>query len=84
LNLLSTSNWRYQPVAIDTTIVETMATIPRYAVPDMPDRIIAATALSLGYPHITADERIRSSGVVKVIWQEEKRLESPTSSTPDG
>ena len=67
LNLLSTPNGSYQPVAIDTSIVEAMATIPRDAVPDMPDRIIAATARSLGYPLITADERIHLSGVVEVI-----------------
>lgn len=32
------------------------------------DRIIAATALTEGIPLVTADERIRRSGVVKTIW----------------
>jgi PIN domain nuclease of toxin-antitoxin system len=32
------------------------------------DRIIAATALIEGIPLITADERIRRSGVVQTIW----------------
>jgi PIN domain nuclease of toxin-antitoxin system len=84
LHLLSTPNGSYQPVAIDTTIVEAMATIPRDSVPDMPHRIIAATALSLGYPLITADERIHASGVVDVIWQGEEPSKSPVPPMPNG
>ena len=41
--------------------------IPRSSVPDMPDRIIAATALSLNLPLVTRDGDIRASGV-KTIW----------------
>jgi PIN domain nuclease of toxin-antitoxin system len=32
------------------------------------DRIIAATALTEGIPLVTADERIRRSGIVETIW----------------
>lgn len=32
------------------------------------DRLIVATALVLGYPLVTADERIRASGAVTTIW----------------
>ena len=39
----------------------------RAQVPDMPDRIIAATALSLGLPLVTRDGRIRDSGI-RTIW----------------
>jgi PIN domain nuclease of toxin-antitoxin system len=35
---------------------------------DLFDRVIAATALTEGIPLITADERIRQSGVVRTIW----------------
>ena len=35
---------------------------------DPMDRIIAATALTEGIPLVTADERIRRSGVVRTIW----------------
>ncbi len=45
----------------------TMARIPRDQVPDMPDRIIAATALHLGVPVISADRQIRVSGLT-TIW----------------
>ena len=41
--------------------------IPRAAVPDMPDRIIAATALALELPLVTRDGKIRASNV-ETIW----------------
>jgi PIN domain nuclease of toxin-antitoxin system len=41
--------------------------ISRDTVPDMPDRLIAATALHLGLPLVTHDRNIRSSGI-PTIW----------------
>jgi len=41
--------------------------VPRDLVPEMPDRIIAATALRLDLPLITRDGRIASAGI-KTIW----------------
>lgn len=41
--------------------------IPRKQVPDMPDRIIAATALYLGVPLITRDRRIQAANI-ETIW----------------
>jgi PIN domain nuclease of toxin-antitoxin system len=41
--------------------------IPRAVVPEMPDRIIAATALYLGLPLVTRDLRIRSADIT-TIW----------------
>ena len=48
-------------------VVEMLPRVPRADVPDMPDRIIAATALHLGLPLISRDRRIRVSGV-DTIW----------------
>jgi PIN domain nuclease of toxin-antitoxin system len=48
-------------------VVESMRLVPRDAVPDMPDRIIAATAIHLGVPVISRDGRIRASSV-ETIW----------------
>jgi PIN domain nuclease of toxin-antitoxin system len=48
-------------------IVEAMRQIPREAVPDMPDRIVAATAVYLGVPVISRDGRIRASNV-QTVW----------------
>jgi len=46
--------------------VEYMKQIPREIVPDMPDRIIAATALQLQLPLISCDSKIRK--VLNTIW----------------
>lgn len=54
-------------VPLDLLVAHTVGRVPRSAVPDMPDRIIAATALHLGVPLVTADHKIRASGV-QTIW----------------
>jgi PIN domain nuclease of toxin-antitoxin system len=54
-------------VALDRDIVLSVAAINRSEVPDMPDRIIAATALSLGIPLISRDGKIQASSI-KTIW----------------
>ncbi len=48
-------------------IAKAVREVSRAAIPDMPDRIIAATAIALGLPLITCDSMIRASGV-KTIW----------------
>lgn len=45
-----------------------MIEIPRATVPDMPDRIIAATALHLDLPLITSDTDIRKLTNIEVVW----------------
>jgi PIN domain nuclease of toxin-antitoxin system len=52
---------------VDKDVAETVHRIPRDVVPDMPDRIIAATALHLGLPLVTRDHRIQSAGI-STIW----------------
>jgi PIN domain nuclease of toxin-antitoxin system len=54
-------------IPIDRSIVAAMARIPRADVPDLPDRLIAATALALGIPVVSRDRKIRSS-LVPTIW----------------
>jgi PIN domain nuclease of toxin-antitoxin system len=41
--------------------------VPRDPVSDLPDRVIAATALALDLPLITRDEKIRASNI-ETIW----------------
>jgi PIN domain nuclease of toxin-antitoxin system len=53
--------------ALDLPVSEAVRRVPRQLVPDMPDRFITATAMHLGLPLVTADRRIRSSGIA-TIW----------------
>jgi PIN domain nuclease of toxin-antitoxin system len=48
-------------------IAGNLARIPRESVPDMPDREIAATALTLRLPLLTRDGRIPASNI-ETIW----------------
>ena len=54
-------------VPLDAAVAATLTKIPRSAVPDMPDRIIAATAVHLGLPLVTRDRRIQLAGI-NTIW----------------
>ena len=48
-------------------IVDAMRQVPRADVPDMPDRLVAATGVYLGVPVISCDGRIRRSNV-HTVW----------------
>ena len=48
-------------------VVTAMRQVPRAQVPDMPDRIVAATAAYLQVPVISRDGRIKSSNV-RTVW----------------
>ena len=60
-------NSGFVEVPFAAEVVEAMAKIPRETVPDLPDRMIAGTALHLGCALVTADHQIRSSDV-PTIW----------------
>jgi hypothetical protein len=49
-------------------VARALAKIPRLTVPEMGDRIIAATALYLGLPLVTKDHKIRELSVIQTIW----------------
>lgn len=53
--------------AVDAPVAEALERIPRSIVPDMPDRIIAATSLHLGTLLVTRDRQLQSSGI-PTIW----------------
>jgi len=48
-------------------IVQAMRQVPRAEVPDMPDRMVAATAVYFDVPVISRDRRIRAASL-KTIW----------------
>ena len=54
-------------VPVDETVASSLHLVARDQVPDMPDRIIAATALTLGVPIISRDRKIQLSNV-STIW----------------
>ena len=56
-----------QEVPLDAGIVVSMKQIPREEIPDLPDRIIAATARFQGVPVLSRDSRTRSSAI-KTVW----------------
>ncbi|MFB2838443.1 type II toxin-antitoxin system VapC family toxin [Floridanema evergladense] len=53
---------------LDRNISATIQQIDRATVPDMPDRIIAATALSLSLPLVTRDAQIQALTNIQTIW----------------
>ena len=54
--------------ALDRNISEKLRQIDRAIVPDMPDRIIAATALHLAIPLVTRDNKIQNLTIIQTIW----------------
>jgi PIN domain nuclease of toxin-antitoxin system len=53
-------------VPLDENIAMKMAAVPRQ---DLPDRVIAATALFHSVPVLSRDGRIRSSAIRTIWWQ---------------
>jgi PIN domain nuclease of toxin-antitoxin system len=66
--LIASEAENYQIAPLDIAVVQATQRIDRSAVPELPDRIIAATALSLGLPLMSRDLRIASVSGLKVIW----------------
>ena len=64
---LGQSNPVFTLAPLDFHVAEALRSIPRELVPDMPDRIIAATALHLGLPLVTRDRRLQAAGI-QTIW----------------
>lgn len=54
-------------IPLDTQIAQTAHQISRLQVPEMPDRIIAATARYLNIPLVTRDLKIRATDMT-TIW----------------
>ena len=54
-------------VPFDQNVAMKMTQVPRHEVPDLPDRVIGATALFYSVPVLSRDSRIRSSSI-RTIW----------------
>jgi PIN domain nuclease of toxin-antitoxin system len=56
-----------QEAPVTAEIIDTMVQVPRVDIPDMPDRIVAATAVYFGVPAISRDGRIHASNI-QTVW----------------
>ena len=65
---LADGNYVIAEAPFTAAIVEAMRQVPRAEVPELPDRIVAATAVYFGVPVISRDSRISASSVVQTIW----------------
>lgn len=68
ITALSDSKSSFIVAAIDLEIAQTLVQVPKDIVPDMPDRIIAATALYLKLPLVTRDHKIQALTTIQTIW----------------
>lgn len=60
-------NSSFREISVDLTIARTLSKVDVQQIPDMPDRIVAATALTLQVPLISRDGKIRLS-TIQTIW----------------
>ena len=68
LNLLNTGHDNYIIAPLDVGITLDLQKVDRTTIPEMPDRIIAATALHLGLPLLTRDHKIQAANNIITIW----------------
>ncbi len=64
---LENPNHVFKEAPFTKDVVNAMRQVPRDEVPDMPDRIVAATAVYFGVPAISKDGRIKGSSV-RSVW----------------
>jgi PIN domain nuclease of toxin-antitoxin system len=64
---LADSDYVIEEAPFTVDIVDAMRQIPRAAVPDLPDRIVAATGLYFGVPIVSRDGRIRAANL-QTVW----------------
>ena len=53
---------------LDKAVVQALSHFGPVAIPELADRIIAATALCLDLPLLTIDSTIQESSLVKTVW----------------
>ena len=64
---LANPNHVFKEAPFTSDVVNAMRQVSREEVPDMPDRIVAATAIFFGVPVFSRDGRIRTSRV-QTLW----------------
>ncbi len=65
---LDDSTTAFRLIELSREVADEVENISRLTVPDMPDRIIAATALHLNIPLVTKDHKIRVLQNIQTVW----------------
>lgn len=68
LALSEESPTNYQIIPLDLDVIQALRATDRTLVPELPDRIIVATALLRGLQLVTRDSAIANAGIVAVLW----------------
>lgn len=68
MEVINNSETAVVVIPVDASIGLAIRRIARSSIPDMPDRIIAATALHLSLPLVTRDAQIRAASEIQTIW----------------
>ncbi len=66
--LLAQPNSPFDTAPVDATVAAAVGRIPRAAVRDPWDRIIAATSMVLGLPLVTKDRKLQALDVLTTVW----------------
>ena len=64
---LKSPRYPFREIAVDSAVAAKMQQVSREEVPDMPDRIVAATGLLNLVPVISRDRKIRAANL-RTIW----------------
>ncbi|MEM9276904.1 MAG: PIN domain-containing protein [Cyanobacteria bacterium P01_F01_bin.143] len=67
MNALDKTNSVLEEIPLERNVITTLAKVERAQIPDLPDRIIAATALHFKVPVISRDHKIKLSSI-NTIW----------------
>lgn len=68
LDLVDPPRENYVIVPLDAGVIRALQRIDREIVPDMPDRIIAASAKHLGLPLLSKDPMLAAVPGLSVVW----------------
>jgi PIN domain nuclease of toxin-antitoxin system len=66
-NQVEEPNGLFTEISVSLKLARALSRVNSSQIPDMPDRIVAATAIHLGVPVISRDGEIRVSGI-NTIW----------------
>jgi hypothetical protein len=65
--ILAAENSPFRAIGLILEVAKAVRAVPRNSIPDLPDRVMAATSLTLRLPRVTRDGKIRASGI-DTIW----------------